>query len=310
MVDAPVVGRAKLERAALIALLRGDPDASAWPAVAFEVAAAGDALAAWHRRHEPDLFATGEPPVLADALADLQSWANAGIRCCTYWDPDYPAPLREIPEFPPILFAHGELRTDDVGVSVIGSRSASDQGIAQARNIASLLVDAGITVVSGLAAGIDTAAHTGAFAAGGRTVAVLGTGIRRHYPAKNRFLQDEIAARGLLISQFWPDAPPSRTSFPARNATMSGYGRATIIVEAREHSGARIQARVGLAHGRPLVLMNAVASGTNWGAALRGRPGVTIARTPTDAVEHAQQIIADERSLFAQARVAECCHRW
>src|ERR1700744_4410475 len=98
-----------------------------------------------------------------------------------------------------------------------------------------------VTVVSGLARGIDTAAHRAALDAGGRTVAVIGTGIGRVYPAENRGLQNEIADRGLLISQFWPDAPPQKHTFLMRNATMSGYGLATVVVEAGEHSGARAQ---------------------------------------------------------------------
>ncbi len=105
-------------------------------------------------------------------------------------------------------------------------------------------MSAGITVISGLAAGIDTAAHVAALDAGGRTVAVLGTGINRVYPAANRELQERIACEGLVLSQFWPDAAATKKSFPLRNATMSGYGRVTIVGEAGETSGARIQARV------------------------------------------------------------------
>jgi DNA processing protein len=282
---------------ALIALLRGRPDGASWPELAFEVADAGSAVAVWDRRYAPDLFAASEPSPLDRARAELRSWSDADFRFLTFVDADYPRQLADVYQFPPILFAKGELRSWDVGVSVVGSRSASDRGLAQAREIAALLVDAEITVVSGLAAGIDTAAHTTALATGGRTVAVIGTGIRRHYPAGNRDLQDEIAARGLVISQFWPDAPPSRTSFPLRNATMSAYGKATIIVEAGETSGARIQARVAVNHGRPVVLMDSVAHGTNWGAKLRGQPGVKIATSPQQAIEHVQKIMERARMV-------------
>src|SRR5581483_252563 len=112
--------------------------------------------------------------------------------------------------------------------------------------------------ISGLAAGIDTAAHTAALESGGRTVAVIGTGITRCYPAANIELQEAIAHSGLVLSQFWPESSASKASFPMRNATMSAYGRATIVVEASEQSGARIQARLAVAHGRPVVLMNSV----------------------------------------------------
>src|SRR5699024_12355289 len=104
----------------------------------------------------------------------------------------------------------------------------------------------------GLAEGVDSAAHRAALDCGGRTVAVLGTGINRCYPRQHKELQEEVAKRGLLLSQFLPDAPPTKTSFPMRNAVMRGYAAATIVVEAGEYSGARIQARYALAHGRPL----------------------------------------------------------
>jgi DNA processing protein len=127
-----------------------------------------------------------------------------------------------------------------------------------------------------LAAGIDTAAHTAALDAGGRTVAVIGTGINCVYPAANRDLQERIACVGLVLSQFWPDAPATKKSFPLRNATMSGYGRATIVVEAGETSGARIQARVGVEHGRAVILRDRVIRANEWAKALQHRPGVHV----------------------------------
>lgn len=138
------------------------------------------------------------------------------------------------------------------------------------------MVSAGITVISGLAAGIDTAAHHAALDAGGRTVAVLGTGIHRVYPAANRALQQRIASEGMVLSQFWPDAAADKKSFPLRNATMSGYGRATLVVEAGETSGARIQARVGVEHGRAVILRDHMVRTNEWAKALRHRPGVHV----------------------------------
>jgi DNA processing protein len=138
-----------------------------------------------------------------------------------------------------VLFSRGTLHPGEPAVSVLGSRRACDQCLDWASEVSAALVSAGFTVVSGLAAGIDTAAHTAALEAGGRTVAVLGTGINRVYPAANRDLQERIACVGLVLSQFWPDAPATKKSFPLRNAMMSGYGRATIVVEVGEASGAR-----------------------------------------------------------------------
>jgi DNA processing protein len=169
-------------------------------------------------------------------------------------------------------------------VSVVGSRRAGDGSLAWASEMSRVLVAAGITVVSGLAAGIDTVAHTTALDAGGRTVAVLGTGINRVYPAANRDLQDRIGRDGLVLSQFWPDAPGTKKSFPLRNATMSGYGRATIIVDAGETSGARIQARVGVEHGRAVILRDRVVQENEWAAALQHRPGVYVVSTVDEAL--------------------------
>lgn len=132
------------------------------------------------------------------------------------------------------------------------------------RELATALAGEGLTVVSGLAKGIDTAAHTAALAASGRTVAVIGTGIDRFYPAENEPLQHRIEAAGLVVSQFWPGTPPGKHTFPLRNATMSAYGQATVIVEAGERSGARIQARQAIAHGRPLLVRSDVVATTRW----------------------------------------------
>ncbi len=105
---------------------------------------------------------------------------------------------------------------------------------------------------------------------------MLGTGINRVYPAAHRDLQERIADEGLVLSQFWPDAPATKKAFPLRNATMSGYGRATIVIEARETSGARIQPRVGVEHGRPVILRDCVVRANEWARALQHRPGVHV----------------------------------
>jgi DNA processing protein len=286
------------ERATLVALLRTRPDGLTWSEIAVEVAEAGSAQPVWERHNTADLFSGSEQSnAQATALADLLSWRASDFRFQTFMDSDYPARLLEVHQFPPVLFSAGSLAPQDVGVSVVGSRRASERGLDHARELARRLVGIGVTVISGLAAGIDTAAHLSALQAGGRTVAVIGTGITECYPAQNRDLQDRISGEGLVMSQFWPDSPPSKSSFPMRNATMSAYGRATIIVEAGETSGARIQARLAVEHGRPVILMDSVVRGTNWGARLRGQPGVLVADTPVHAVEHVEQIVRSEGQI-------------
>ena len=146
-------------------------------------------------------------------------------------------------------------------------------------------------MVSGLAAGIDTAAHEAALAAGGRTVAVIGTGLRHSYPPENAALQRRIAAEGAVVSQFWPDAPPSRTTFPLRNAVMSGLALGTVVVEASFRSGARLQARLALAHGRPVFLWRAVLD-EPWAREVAQRPGVHVIDEPAQVMETVERLNA------------------
>ena len=286
-----VPGEDERERAALVALLRTRPGDRSWADIADRITETGTAYGVWEQLGcaSPTLFGP-EDEALEEAAADLDSWARDGLRFLTFLDDDYPAQLREIQEMPPVLFALGGIVPDDRGVSVVGSRTATPEALRFAGDAATELARAGITVVSGLAAGIDTAAHRAALAAGGRTVAVLGTGIRRFYPRENRELQERIAAEGLVLSQFWPDATPQRHTFPMRNAVMSGYGRATIVVAAGEKSGARIQARVAVAHGRPVILTDTVVHGTEWGRALRDRAGVHVVSTVDEAVAVAVRV--------------------
>ena len=164
---------------------------------------------------------------------------------------------------------------------MVGSRKASPEGLAFARATASAVVAQGLTVVSGLAAGIDTAAHQIALEYAGRTVAVIGTGVERAYPAGNAALQERIAADGLVVSQFWPDEAPTKQSFPLRNAVMSAYGLATVVVEAGQTSGARIPARLAVEHGRPVILTRAVVAATSWGRRCSVAPECTSRTPPT-----------------------------
>jgi DNA processing protein len=225
----------------------------------------------------------------------------------TILDGDYPARLRGIHQAPPILFARGTLIADDSAVSVVGSRQASDRGLDIAAGVARELVSRSVTVVAGLALGIDTAAHRAALAVGGRTVAIIGTGINRVYPAQNADLHAEIAASGLLLSQFWPDAPPRKQNFLMRNATMSGYGLATVVVEAGEHSGARAQARLAVEHGRPVILTDMVLKRNEWAQALVNRPGIHVASSlhslldTVDRLIEERAIVGDELRRFAPA---------
>ncbi|GIF96579.1 DNA-processing protein DprA [Catellatospora citrea] len=273
------------EQATLVALLRTRPEGMTWPDIMADVVATGNASDLWARTRPATLLEVpGEGDPIEQATSDIATWVAADLMFTTVLDPSYPARLRGIHEAPPVLFARGELRQHDVAVSVVGSRKASERGLDMAAAIAREVVKLDVTVASGLAEGIDAAAHRSALDSGGRTVAVIGTGINKYYPAVNRSLQDEIASRGAVLSQFWPDAPPQKHTFLMRNATMSGYGIATIVVEAGETSGARAQARMAVGHGRPVILTDLVVANNQWARELVRRPGVSVAGSLREVV--------------------------
>jgi DNA processing protein len=237
---------------------------------------------------QPSLFGEHDAELTPSGLlaveAELEAWCSDGIRLVTVLDPDYPENLLAVHDRPPFVFVGGRLDDGDArSIAVIGSRRASERGLGTATEIAGHLAECGYAVVSGLAAGIDTAAHLAALTRGGRTIAVLGTGLRRSYPPKNAELQRRITAEGAVISQFWPDAPPSRRSFPMRNAVMSGISLATVIVEASATSGARTQARLALAHGRPVLLLAGLLT-QPWARELAERPGTYVVDGPAEIV--------------------------
>jgi DNA processing protein len=279
------------ESAALVALLRvgGRP----WPEYSELLEQVGSARKALEQElsgphGQASLLPRDPEPLVAQATAEIAGWQATGIGLLTVLDDDYPDNLKAVHDRPPLLFVDGTLIAQDArAVAVIGARSPSPTGLQAAQRTAEHLVATGFTVVSGLAAGIDTAAHTAALEADGRTTAVIGTGVRRSYPPQNATLQRSIAERGAVISQFWPDAAPSRRSFPLRNATMSGLALATVVIEASARSGARIQARRALAHGRPVFLQRQVLA-EPWARELADRPGTQVIDEPaqiTSAVD-------------------------
>jgi DNA processing protein len=266
------------ERAALVVLLR--TGSRPWRAYADLVEEAGSATQLLEQEGgaQGSLFndCAGR---LALAEREIAGWEAAGMRLVTVLDDGYPENLRGVHDRPPLLFAAGTLEpADERAVAVVGARRASPNGIATARSIAQHLTRSAFTVVSGLAAGIDTAAHTGALAAGGRTLAVIGTGLCRSYPPENAALQRRIAADCAVVSQFWPEAPPARHSFPIRNAVISGLSLATVVVESSQSGGSRLQARIALEQGRPVFLWHRLITAP-WARELALRPGVCVVRS-------------------------------
>jgi DNA processing protein len=196
----------------------------------------------------------------ADNIASFKNWGQAelemelackaGVSIVTAHDPIYPGLLLNIYDYPPILYVKGCLREDDVTVAVVGSRAASTYGLFSTERLCREMALSGITVVSGMARGVDSAAHRGALSVKGRTIAVLGCGIDVVYPAENRSLSEEIASNGAVISEFPFSTPPLAQHFPMRNRIISGLSLGVGIVEATEKSGSLITAKLALDQGR------------------------------------------------------------
>lgn len=280
------------ETVALIALLR----VSARPPahIADDVEASDGARTVLARELRDQAELTSEPrlfdpspaarpdaeQLLVEARLTLDRWEASGVTVRTVLDPDYPPNLRTAHDRPPLIFVRGSgaVEQEPRAIAVIGSRHPTADGINLAGDISTRLAALEYVVVSGLARGIDTAAHEGALRAGGRTIAVIGTGLEHVYPPENADLQRTIAERGAVLSAFWPSAPPRREHFPLRNKLMSGLARATLIVEAGERSGTRLQARAALAHGRPVLLHERLLAQQAWARELADQPNVhTIA---------------------------------
>ena len=229
-------------------------------------------------------------------LAEDDRAAAVGADLVTVLDPGYPRTLRLIFNLPPFLYVKGRLLEQDLrSVAVVGTRQPTDPGLEKAARMARLLADAGVTVVSGLARGIDTAAHQATLERGGRTIAVVGTGITRCYPKENTELADQIAAAGALVSQFWPSAPPATWSFPRRNITMSGIAQGTVVIEASATSGAKMQARLALQHGKKVFLLRSLVDNYPWAAKYATERHARV----VDAVEDVVRELADPAAIHA-----------
>src|SRR5260221_1554155 len=238
------------EQAAVLALVRASP--GEWYQTADVIAEAGSALrllrgepaimSTRRRQRASELVSRVRPADLSQARALIDRVNSQDVRLITILDDDYPEHLKLIFNRPPFLWLRGQLEPRNLrAIAVVGTRQATQEGRASAARLARGLAAAGVTVLSGLARGIDTAAHAAALDARGRTVAVVGTGIlARVYPPENGELARRIVAEGgAVVSQFWPEAPPQKANFPRRNVVMSGMAGGAVVVEAGEENGAR-----------------------------------------------------------------------
>jgi DNA processing protein len=206
-----------------------------------------------------------------DAKSELERLRARGFRFLARSDPGFPSLLRAIHDPPPGLFLRGDAEAELLArpaVAIVGARACSPYGRQVARRLGRELAAAGLVVVSGLARGIDAEAHRGALESGGTTIAVLGCGIDRDYPAANRELARQVAATGLVVSEYAPGVEPAPWRFPARNRIVAGLCAASVVVEARERSGALITADFALEEGRevfavPGEITSALSAGSN-----------------------------------------------
>lgn len=222
-----------------------------------------------------------------DIDAQLATCRQHGIRLLTSRDDAYPRLLNEIPSSPMTLFLQGELKPcDAVAVAVVGSRHASRYGLQQTERLVGGLARAGVTVVSGLARGIDAAAHQAALKAGGRTLAVLAGGILNLYPPEHKELANDIIYQGALISEVPPHIAPTSNSFPQRNRIISGLTLGTIVVEAAYRSGALITAKHAMEQGREVFAVpGRIDSRLSQGCHGLIRDGAKLVQTVDDILE-------------------------
>jgi DNA processing protein len=181
---------------------------------------------------------------------ELEAVRQKGYTIITLTHPDYPPLLHQIPDPPPFLYVYGSLPATGLNIAVVGSRNATEYGISATRQLCMDLVRQQVNIVSGMARGVDTAAHSGAIAAGGRTVSVLGSGLNQIYPRENKRLFHEIADNGAVITEFSLNTGPDAHHFPARNRIISGMSHGTVVVEATGRSGSLITARLAAEQNR------------------------------------------------------------
>ena len=228
--------------------------------------------------------------------AELDLLSRKGYRILTLADPGYPRLLGQIPDPPPFLYMSGQLDGNTVNIAVVGSRNATRYGLTTTKKLCADLASLGITIVSGMARGIDTAAHEGALAGGGKTIAVLGSGLERIYPTQNKELFQRISGNGAVVSEFALLTEPEGHNFPLRNRIISGMSLGTVVVEATKKSGSLITARLAAEQNRevfavPGSIQSFKSIGTH-----------TLIKQGAKLVEHAQDIVEELTPFIDNAK--------
>jgi DNA processing protein len=224
-----------------------------------------------------------DPAVLT---ADLKWIAASGVQLLASTDADYPQQLLELPDAPAVLFVLGDVQTLSCRqLAMVGARQATPAGRTIARDFAGCFVQAGLTITSGLALGIDAASHAGALRGGGATVAVVATGLDIIYPTQHHELAKRIRANGALVSEFPPRTGPRRPNFPRRNRLIGGLSQGTLVVEAARHSGSLVTARHALRLGRPVfAIPGSITNPVSAGCHQLIREGATLVGEPSEVL--------------------------
>jgi DNA processing protein len=296
------------EQAAVLALVR--VSRGEWYQTADVISEVGSALRllggepvilpAERQQYARELAARVSPADVSQAQTLIEHVTAQGARLITVLDEDYPENLKLIFNRPPFIWVRGQLEPRSLrAIAVVGTRQATQEGCATAARLARGLAQARVTVLSGLARGIDTVAQAATVEAGGRTVAVVGTGILAPvYPAENGDLAERIVeSGGAIVSQFWPQAPPRKVNFPRRNIVMSGMAAGTVVIEAAATSGAKMQARLALEHGKRLFLPQPLVASQEWARRYATRPGVTVVSDLSDILDELVKVVGAPHQL-------------
>ncbi|XZE53819.1 DNA-processing protein DprA [Planctomycetaceae bacterium SH139] len=237
----------------------------------------------------PKLVAAIRQAGSTEEAQEVVKWCDGNrVEIVTHDEKAYPQSLTSLPDAPPVLFVRGEIQpTDSLAIAIVGSRHATNYGIREAGRIARELARAGVTIVSGLARGIDAAAHRGALDVGGRTIAVLGGGLGRLYPPEHAELAESVSGSGALLSEYPPLSQPRGSMFPQRNRLISGLSLGVLVIEAADRSGSLITARHAGEQGREVfALPGPVNSRVSKGCHRLIRDGAQLVTCGDDILEH------------------------
>lgn len=281
-----------------------------------KIRAAFDSIEAAWFADPADLHAIGLPRDTVEQQQNLRRLLDPdtlireveqlGARVLTLDDPAYPLLLRQLEDSPPILYIKGELTpNDEQALAIVGTRRASAYGKAMTQALTSQLAQRGITIVSGLAYGIDSIAHQTALEHGGRTIAVLGSGIDMIYPSEHRHIADDIVHNGAIITEFPPGTKPERGNFPIRNRIISGISLGTLVVEAPERSGALQTANIAAEQGRDVFAVPGNANSPNSiGTNRLIQDGAKLAMTADDILDELMLRLQTQRTQTQVKQIA------